>query len=90
MDDILEELGHLPEAAPSASPDGPTIHKPAELLLNPNEKLVLSVIGEGQATTVDVLIACTGLAVAQVLTTISVLEMRRLVKRVAGNAVMRL
>lgn len=90
VDDILEELGPLPEAAPSASPDGPTIHKPAELLLNPNEKLVLSVIGEGQATTVDVLIACTGLAVAQVLTTISVLEMRRLVKRVAGNAVMRL
>jgi DNA processing protein len=89
VDDILEELGPLPESAPRAG-DGPAVHKPAELLLNTNEKLVLSVIGEGQATTIDTLIACTGLAAAQVLTTVSVLEMRRLVKRVPGNAVMRL
>ncbi|MGC3970831.1 MAG: DNA-processing protein DprA [Pirellulales bacterium] len=89
VDDILEELGPLPEAAPRGDA-GPAVHKPAELLLNTNEKLVLSVIGEGQATAIDVLIACTGLAAAQVLTTVSVLEMRRLVKRVPGNAVMRI
>jgi DNA processing protein len=88
VDDILEELGPLPEAA--QQPNGPPVHKPAELLLNANEKLVLQAIGENRVTTVDELIACSGLAVAQVLTTISVLEMRRLVTRVSGNSVMRL
>jgi len=88
VDDILEELGPLPEAA--KRDDGPPVHKPAELLLNANEKLVLTAIGEGRTTTVDELIACSGLAVAQVLTTLSVLEMRRLIKRVGGNAVMRI
>ena len=88
VDDILEELGPLPEAA--QQPSGPPVHKPAELLLNANEKLVLQAIGENRVTTVDELIACSGLAVAQVLTTISVLEMRRLVTRVSGNSVMRL
>jgi len=89
IDDILEELGPLPEAA-QRNDGGPAVHKPAELLLNANEKLVLQAIGENRVTTVDELIACSGLAVAQVLTTISVLEMRRLVTRVSGNSVMRL
>lgn len=89
IDDILEELGPLPEAA-QRDDGGPPVHKPAELLLNANEKLVLTAIGENRVTTVDELIACSGLAVAQVLTTISVLEMRRLVTRVSGNSVMRL
>ncbi len=88
VDDILEELGHL--AAPVEQADGTTLHKPAELLLNSNEKLVLSMLGEGRATTVDEVIGATGLAVAQVLTTLSVLEMRRLIRRVSGNAVVRL
>lgn len=89
IDDILEELGPLPEAA-QRSDGGPPVHKPAELLLNANEKLVLQAIGENRVTSIDELIACSGLAVAQVLTTISVLEMRRLVTRVTGNSVMRL
>jgi DNA processing protein len=90
VDDILNELGPLSVSIPSADPDGPSIHKPAELLLNDHEKLVLAVVGEGRATTVDDVIAASGLSTPQVLTIISVLEMRRLIRRVDGNAVHRI
>lgn len=88
VDDVLNELGPL--IAPAEQPDGPAIHKPAELLLNDHEKLVLQVCGEGRATSVDELIGASGLPTPQVLTIVSVLEMRRLLRRVSGNAVMRI
>ena len=87
VDDILNELG--PTVQPVAQPDGPPVHKPAELLLNEYEKMVLFVIGEGRTTSVDDVIAASGLSTPQVLTIISVLEMRRLIRRVSGNAVVR-
>jgi len=88
VDDILEELGPLVQSAPQT--DGPPVRKPAELLLNANEKLVLGIIGEGCTTPIDEIIAKAGLGTGQVLTTLSVLEMRRLVRRVAGNSVTRI
>lgn len=87
VDDILNELGPL--VAPADMPEGPAVHKPAELLLNDHEKLVLQVIGENRDTTVDTIIAASGLSTAQVLTIISVLEIRRLIRRIGGNAVTR-
>jgi DNA processing protein len=88
VDDILEELGPLVQSAPQA--DGPPVRKPAELLLNATEKLVLGVVGEGPSIPIDEIIAKSGLATGQVLTTLSVLEMRRLVRRVGGNSVVRI
>lgn len=88
VDDILQELGPL--VAPADMPEGPAVHKPAELLLNDHEKLVLQVIGENRDTTVDTIIAASGLSTAQVLTIISVLEIRRLIRRMPGNAVTRI
>jgi DNA processing protein len=88
VDDILNELGPL--VAPADMPEGPAVHKPAELLLNDHEKLVLQVIGENRDTTVDTIIAASGLSTAQVLTIISVLEIRRLIRRMPGNAVTRI
>ncbi len=85
-DDVLEELGPLIEAAPRDG--GPPIHHPAELLLNELEQQVLSAVG-GEATPLDAIVAATGLPVPQVLSTISVLEMRRLVRRLSGTAVIR-
>jgi DNA processing protein len=87
VDDILEELGPLVQSVPQV--EGPPLRKPAELLLNPNEKLVLGVVGETGAMPIDEVIARSGLATGQVLTTLSVLEMRRLVRRVAGNSIIR-
>ncbi len=88
VDDILEELGPLPEATPSRD-DGRAIHHPAELMLNELEQQVLSAVPT-EATILDCVIAASNLPASQVLATISVLEMRRLVRRLSGNQVMRL
>jgi DNA processing protein len=85
-DDVLEELGPLVEAAPRD--DGQVIHHPAELLLNELEQQVLSAVGS-EATTLDQIVVKTGLPVSQVLSTVSVLEMRRLIRRLSGSTVVR-
>lgn len=85
-DDVLEELGPLVEAAPRD--DGQVIHHPAELLLNELEQQVLATVG-GEATPIDQIVTQTGLPVPQVLSTISVLEMRRLIRRLSGTTVIR-
>jgi len=85
-DDVLEELGPLVEAAPRD--DGRVIHHPAELQLNELEQKVLSAVGT-DSTPIDQVVAGSGLPVASVLSTISVLEMRRLVRRLSGTRVVR-
>ncbi len=86
-DDVLEELGPLVESA--TRDDGQEIHHPAELLLNEVERHVLSVIAS-EATPIDQIAAQSGLPMPQVLSTLSVLEMRRLIRRLSGTTVMRL
>ncbi len=86
-DDVLEELGHLVQAA--VRPNGQEIHHPAELLLNEIEQQVLGAI-RCEATAIDEIVSATGLGVPQVLSTLSVLEMRRLVRRLSGTTVLRL
>ena len=86
IDDVLEQLGPLFEAAPRE--DGTEIRHPAELNLNEIERAVLDAI-DSEATAVDQLITATGLPVNQVLSTISVLEMRRLIRRLSGSTVVR-
>jgi DNA processing protein len=85
-DDVLEELGPLVEATSAA--EGPAVHHPAELLLNEIERQVLDVIG-AEPTTVDHVVAASGLPTPQVLATLSVLEMRRVVRRASGNSILR-
>lgn len=85
-DDVLEELGPLVEA--TSDGDGQAVHHPAELMLNDIERQVLSAISS-DATTVDQVVATSRLPTPQVLSTLSVLEMRRLVRRVSGNRVAR-
>jgi DNA processing protein len=87
VDDVLEELGPLVAAARGS--DGQEIHHPAELLLNELEQQVLAAIAN-DATPIDAVVAATGLAVSQVLSTISVLEMRHLIRRLSGATVIRI
>lgn len=87
VDDVLEELGPLVEATPTAS--GQTIHHPAELSLNELEQQVLSAI-QPDPTSIDQVIVASRLPAPQVLATLSVLEMRRLVRRLSGSMVVRL
>jgi DNA processing protein len=86
-DDVLEALGPLVEASPRE--DGTTIHHPAELQLNTQEQRVLQAI-ETQPTSIEQVVVATGIPIPNVLATISVLEMRRLVRRVSGQLVCRM
>jgi DNA processing protein len=82
VDDILEELGPLVEATPG--PDDRPVHHPAELQLNEHEKRVLDLIGR-QPTDVNEVIASSGMPPQQVLSIVTVLEMRRLVNRLSAS-----
>ena len=86
VEDVLDEFGPLVEATPR--PDGTVMHHPAELQLNELELQVLNAI-PSEATSIDQIVATSGLPVQRVLATISVLEMRSLIRRVSGNSVMR-
>ncbi len=86
VDDVIEQLGPLVEAAPRE--DGTELHHPAELTLNDMERKVLDAIG-AEPTGVDHLVSETGLPVPRVLATLSVLEMRRLIRRLSGTTVIR-
>jgi DNA processing protein len=86
IDDVLEELGPLVDVVPGE--DGQEVHHPAELMLNELEQKVLSVI-ESETTSIDEIVAASGVPVHRVLSTISVLEMRRLVRRLSGTTVIR-
>lgn len=87
VDDILEELGPLPNPVPRSDGQG-EVHHPAELQLNDQEQAVLQAIGK-EPTSIDHIVAASGLQVQRVLATISVLEMRKLVRRLSGNTLVR-
>ncbi len=86
IDDILEELGPLAAVLP-ADPGEPEAARPAHLPLNDQERAILGLLATDRATGADELIAATGLTASQVMATLSVLEVRRLVRRVPGGFV---
>jgi|688.fasta_scaffold00310_54 DNA processing protein len=85
-DDIIESLGPMVQDA-KITPDH-TIRRPAELQLNDQEKTVLNSI-EFDATDIDRIIHRSGLPVARVLSTLSVLESKHLVRRSSGRCFLR-
>lgn len=87
VEDILEELGPLSQPAPSR--DGRMVSNPVELQLNTQEQAVLTAI-DHSATGIDEIVRRSRLPVNRVLATISVLEMRRLIRRLSGNSVARI
>jgi DNA processing protein len=87
VDDILEELGPLPREV-HTDPAEPPVRHPAELALTDAERSLLGHLDD-RPTGVDELIARTGLTAAQVMATLSVLELKRLVKRQPGHQFVR-
>lgn len=81
-EDIIESLGPMVQDAKIA-PDR-TIRRPAELQLNDQEQTVLNSI-EFDSTDIDRIIHRSGLPVARVLSTLSVLESKHLVRRSSGR-----
>lgn len=86
VDDILDELGPLGFQVKDSS--GKEVRRPAELKLNDQERIVLEAI-DGTPTTIDTVAIRTQLPVSRVLSTISVLESRRVIRRLSGNLVAR-
>lgn len=87
VDDVLEELGPL--ATPTTTPSGDSVRHPAELQLNDQERLVLQAIAV-EPTELEAIIDVTELPAHRILSTISVLEIRRLIRRISGTAVVRI
>lgn len=92
VEDVLEELApSIRQARPieSSTSTGPAgAGPPASLNLNETEQLVLDLLDD-MPRPADELIARTGLTAAQVLATLSILEMRRQVRRMPGNQFIR-
>lgn len=86
-DHILEHLG--PVAATIETSDGHSVRQPGELLLNEQERAILESIG-AEATSIDNVARQSGLPIHRVLATISVLEMRKLIRRLSGQYVARI
>lgn len=87
VDDILEELGPLVREIKPA-PDEPAVRRPIELAMNDQERQILGLLGD-RGVSLDELIVRTGLRVSQVMATLSVLEVRRLVRRQPGGVFVR-
>jgi DNA processing protein len=86
VEDVLEELGPLVAATPGE--DGRVVRHPAELQLNQQEQAVLDATTT-EPLTIDQVVVRSGLPVHRVLATLSVLEMRHLIRRLSGNLVAR-
>ena len=87
VDDVLEELGPL--FTPTKINDDLTIHHPAELKLTDQERAVLNAIGN-EPTAFDLIVSTVSLPTPRVLATITILEMRRLIRRVTGTTFVRI
>jgi DNA processing protein len=99
VDDVLDALGPLLRPVVLSSDDradtGPTAPQPvreirsvAELSLNDQERCVLDRV-TGEPRPVDAILESAGLDPPRVLATLTVLEMKRLVRRLPGNLVVR-
>lgn len=85
-EDIIESLGPMVQDA-KISPEQ-TVRRPAELHLNQQEQAVLNAIGF-ESTDIDCIIVRSELPVARVLSTLSVLESKRFVRRAGGRSFVR-
>jgi len=87
VDDILEELGPLFSEVHTGPDEAPVRH-PAELALSDQERSLLGQL-DNSPVGVDELISRTRLTASQVMATLSVLELKRLVRRLPGHQFIR-
>jgi len=86
IDDIIDQLGPLRQ--PIRSNEQQTVLAPAELKLSDQEQSILQQI-DTTPTPVDTVVENSGIPVQRVLSTLSILEMKRLIQRNSGNMVQR-
>ena len=86
VDDVLEALGPLVE--PVQTTENRTVLTPRELNLNEQELMVLNLI-ETVPTSIERVLESAQMPSSRVLSTLTVLEMKRLVRRLPGSYVER-
>ena len=95
VDDVLEQLGPLVSPVSMSDKDSDVNHQnrivkhPAELKLSDQETKILQSIG-AESTQFDDIMHQTGLPASRVLSTISVLEVRRLIRRLSSSTFVRI
>jgi len=85
--DVVDELGPL--ATPALTPDMGAVVRPQALKLNDREKRIYSEL-DGSPRSVDELTESTGLGVSELNSALTILEMRKLVKRLPGQCFARM
>jgi len=86
VDDILEELGPLSE--PVADSTGKEVHAPRELSLSEQERSVLALVTT-EPKHLDEVLRTSDIDASRTLSTITVLEMKRLLQRLPGGYLVR-
>lgn len=87
VDDVLEALGPL--VSPVKQGDAGEVHSPRELMLNDQERQVLNLVG-AEPRHIDEVLRDSPLDSSRVLSTLTVLEMKRLVRRLPGSYFVRI
>ena len=82
VDDVLEGLGPL--VGPIHSADGQSVHAARELLLDDQERRILNLVPIDPIH-IDQILSQAGIEPSRALATLTVLEMRRLVRRLPGG-----
>lgn len=86
VEDVLSALGPLAQPVPLNHRQ--EVLTPCELLLSDQERSILNLVAR-EATAIDEIVRTSALETSRVLTTLTVLEMRRLIQRLPGGFVAR-
>lgn len=86
VDDVLNALGPL--VSPVQRTPTETVHKPAELQLSDQQRTILNLV-TNEPIEVDEVMRTAGIESSRVLSTLTILEMKRLIRRLPGNFVQR-
>src|SRR5262249_20425636 len=87
VDDVLEVLGPLIQPV-KTTPDE-TVHNPRELTLDPQERLILNLVTP-EPVNIDEILQSAEIEASRVLSTLTVLEMKRFIRRLPGGQFCRL
>ena len=87
VDDVLSALGPLTQ--PVRTTPTQTVHQPRELQLSDQERAVLNLITR-EPIAIDEILRSLTLEASRVLATLTVLEMRKLIRRLPGGFLIRL
>jgi DNA processing protein len=83
IEDVLDSLGPLATPAPTANPEE-TVHSPRELLLNDHERRILNLVSVDPLH-IDEIVRAAEIETPRVLQTLTILEMKRLLRRLPGG-----